>query len=344
MVGHRVACLSLVLVAASVQAQIVESAKGNTAPVICSLANGDRLSGTSFATSEPDQLTVSSVYGIAITIPASRVLSCRVQNPEQQAALDSFLRSKKQAAMTRDAVNKPAGTPPSSAAVANRKRLEAKAWKRNVNLTYAFATGNLQVSNVGVAGSVINDDPKTRFTFTGLLRQGDQNRQSSDLLTSVVRLERKPTAVLSLTNTPVFGEVHYEQDALARLDHRFGWNGGITVALMKKGQHELSMAAGGGLTYEMFGTGLDRTSGSGLFRVINKLAIFGQAKLNQQLDIFPSLSELGHYRATAESTLLIPFSKTMSVQTGIMNRYDNWPKGQAKANDFSAQSGFLVSF
>jgi len=228
--------------------------------------------------------------------------------------------------------------------IASPKGTEPKLWHRNLNFTYAFASGNSQLSNVSVAGAATHEDPTTRFTFNGLLREGRLNNQSSNLLTSLARWERKPTSVLSLSNLPLFGEVRYEKDALARLDHRLGLNGGVNLALMQSKNRELAVAAGAGLSYESFGTGLDRASGSGLFRIVNKQPVFGQARLEQQFELFPDLNQVGHYRATGESSLLVPFTKSLSLRTGILDRFESWPQGQAKPNDFSAQSGLVVNF
>jgi len=44
----------------------------------------------------------------------------------------------------------------------------------------------------------------------------------------------------------------------------------------------------------------------------------------------------------------MPFTKTTSsdlaLRTGILDRFESWPQGQAKPNDFSAQSGLVVNF
>jgi len=60
--------------------------------------------------------------------------------------------------------------------------------------------------------------------------------------------------------------------------------------------------------------------------------------------LFPDLNQVGHYRATGESSLLVPFTKSLSLRTGILDRFESWPQGQAKPNDFSAQSGLVVNF
>ncbi len=336
-------CLLLVVDGAS--AQSGRRIAAPSAAISCLLANGDRITGQTVSVSS-DAIAINTVYAGTVTIRTAMISRCETEDETVRAQLSAakvaLLPRSEMAAKAPSPQPSPKGQQPP----VNKDR-QRFGWKRTLAFNYTFSRGNADISDLNVSGNFVRTYEDGRFIIGGLLRRGIKNGKNfAGLFTSNLRYERR----LDVNSMPqrhlsFFAEAGYERDEMKRLDHRFVWNGGLLIPLLKSEAQELGIDLGGGLTHEEYVTGLRRTLGEGVLRLTSEQKVLGSARFRQQISAFPDFAEMGRYRFHVDLSLRAPLTKALSLRIGALNRFDNRPQEQnVKRNDFSLMSGLAVEF
>jgi putative salt-induced outer membrane protein YdiY len=141
-----------------------------------------------------------------------------------------------------------------------------------------------------------------------------------------------------------FSEAVVEHDPFAQIGRRAVENTGVSVPLSRNKHNNVALEFGSGITHEAPTGGASYTRFGGLLRLAAR-QLFGTAKSDQQIAIFPDLSgSHGHYRLNADLNLSAPLTKSVAMKLGIANRYDTRPQSKVRNNDVTVQSGIGVEF
>jgi hypothetical protein len=296
------------------------------------LVNGDRISGMVFDIS-PDAISLATELLGTLTVPRSAVSSCQAEDGELQRSLLPFLEAGGGAAVAA------ADTAPAADAGSAQG-------KRSLSFSYAFASGNADISDMNVSGAASRKSPEGELSFSALVRRGVKNGQDfAALFATRARYDRNfKLEALGESGLSLFNELGYEKDALKRLERRVSWNGGMSVPVLADADGKLSLDVGGGLTREEFETSGGRVVGSGLLRLKGEQKLFSGTTVRHEVSAFPVFEDLGRYRVDAEVTLRAPLTKALAFSIGGVNRFDRRPPEGVKRNDFSLLSGVALEF
>lgn len=355
--------VSVLLVVAS----LAGHAQKPYSPITCTLSNGDRLSGELISIS-PTRLRLQHVTLGRLVLKRETVAICETP--------DSVTRSKLGTLALEPLPENPPTTvavlpdymplPPTSVApVVSLERLinpplpvplAARAlptyvahvgWKRAVGMTYMLTRGNANVSSLGFTGSVARRTNRSQVALSAKREFGSQEGKSTEnYFSTTLRydLALGPNDSAAAARPSFFSEAVVEHDPFAQIGRRAVENSGVSVPLSRDKHNNLALEIGTGITHEA-PTGVESyTRFGGLLRLAAR-QIFGTAKSDQQIAIFPDLSgSHGHYRLNGDFNLSAPLAKAVALKLGVANRYDTNPQANVRNNDITVQSGIGIEF
>jgi len=350
-----------------VVAGIASHAQQPISPITCTLNNGDRLSGELISISRTRLRLEHATLG-RLTLKRNTVAVCEAEDSTTRAKLgDLSLDTLPENPRTTVAVLP--GTmsvppwsiapvvslehlihPPKPAPLAARALptyVSHVGWKRAIGMNYMLTRGNANVSSLGFTGSVARRADRSQIALSAKREFGSQDGSATENYFSATL--RYDLALGSNDSTAAlrpsfFSEGVVEHDPFAQIGRRAVENSGVSVPLTRSKQNNIALEIGTGITHEA-PTGLaSYTRFGGLLRLAAR-QIFGKAKSDQQLAIFPDLSGThGHYRVNGDFNLSAPLVSGVALKLGIANRYDTRPQANVRKNDLTVQSGIGIEF
>jgi putative salt-induced outer membrane protein YdiY len=220
-------------------------------------------------------------------------------------------------------------------------------WKRSLGMTYMLSRGNANVSSLGFTGAVARRADRSQIALKAKREFGSQEGESTEnFLSATLRydLALGPNDSAAAARPSFFTEAVFEHDPFAKIARRAVENTGLSVPLSRNEHNNIALEVGTGITSEAPTGAKAYTRFGGLLRLAAR-QIFGEAKSDQQLAIFPDLSGThGHYRINGDINLSAPIAKSLALKLGISNRYDTHPQADVRKNDITVQSGIGIEF
>lgn len=335
-------------------------------PVSCVLSNGDRLSGELLSVSKSRIRIRSEVLG-RVTLKRNSIALCESPDSVARRKLGLLVLAQlpetplTTIAILRDLMPIP---PRRTTPVVSLERLvhikpmplasrslptyaSHVGWKRALGTTYMLTRGNANVSSLGFTGSVARRSDRSQIALAGKREFGSQDGSATENYLSVTLrydLAIGPNDSAAASRPSFFSEAVVEHDPFAKIGQRAVENAGLSVPLSRSKYSNLALEIGAGITHEAPSDVPSYTRFGGLLRLAAR-QIFGSAKSDQQIAIFPDLSgPHGHYRLNADINLSAPLAKGIALKLGIANRYDTRPQTNVRKNDITIQSGLGVEF
>lgn len=350
-----------------VLAGVASHAQQPVSPVTCILNNGDRLSGELISISKTRLRLQHATLG-RLTLKRSTVAVCETADSTTRTrlgylSLDPLPENPRTTVGVRpDVMPLPPGSvapivslehlihPPKPAPLASRALptyASHVGWKRAIGMNYMLTRGNANVSNLGFTGSVARRADRSQIALSAKREFGSQDGNATEnYFSSTLRydLALGPNDSTAASRPSFFSEGVVEHDPFAQIGTRAVENTGISVPLTHNKQNSIALEIGTGITHEA-PTGVPSyTRFGGLLRLAGR-QIFGKAKSDQQLAIFPDLSgSHGHYRVNGDFKLSAPLVSGVALKLGIANRYDTRPQAKVRKNDLTIQSGIGIEF
>jgi putative salt-induced outer membrane protein YdiY len=338
----------------------------NIPPVSCILSNGDRLSGELLSVSSTRVRIRNEVLG-RITLKRTAIAVCESPDSLARQQLGELVMAPMpetpitSVAVVPDLMPIP---PRGTAPVVSLERLSKPkvvplasralptyvshvGWKRSLGTTYMLTRGNANVSSLGFTGSVARRSDRSQIALSGKREFGSQDGSATEnYLSATLRydLALGPNDSAAASRPSFFSEAVVEHDPFAKIGRRAVENAGVSVPLSRSKYNNLALEMGAGVTHEAPSDVPSYTRFGGLLRLAAR-QIFGTAKSDQQIAIFPDLSgPHGHYRINGDINLSAPLAKAIALKLGIANRFDTRPQTNVRKNDITIQSGIGVEF
>lgn len=337
--------------------------------VVCTLANGDRISGTLQRSTRASIRLRNSALG-SIRLPRRKVAMCESPSDSARERIGPLALAPFDAGdvvLTTEAFAP--NHPPVLVAVVAPVSLErlrrpkvatplgaralpayasAVGWKRSIGTTYALTRGNANTSDLGFTGGIIRRAPRSQVALHARRRfASNEGQQSADFFSATLRydLALGPNDSAAARRPSFFSETVYEHDPFARVVRRGVSNIGLSVPLSPDPKNNLALEIGGGFTHEVpEGGESSYTHFGGLLRLAAK-QVFGGTHADQQFAAFPDLSgPVGHYRFNTDLNVAAPLAERVSLKLGLLNRYDTHPQTSVRKDDTTIQSGIGVEF
>lgn len=351
-----------------VVASLAGHAQNPHSPVTCTLSNGDRLSGELVSVSRSRIRLLNDVLG-RIALKSSAIAACETSDSTARLRLGTLALQPLDTAPTLTSyavvpdylVVRPELTAPKVslerliksplvvplAARALPTYVAQVGWKRALGMSYMLTRGNANVSNLGFTGSVARRADRSQIALSAKREFGSQDgTPTENYLSATLRydLALGPNDSAAAARPSFFSEAVVEHDPFAQIGRRAVENTGVSVPLSRDPHNNLALEIGTGVTHEA-PTGVPSyTRFGGLLRLAAR-QVFGSAKSDQQIAIFPDLSgPHGHYRLNGDINLSAPIAKAIALKLGITNRYDTRPQTNVRNNDLTIQSGIGVEF
>ncbi|MEO7041381.1 MAG: DUF481 domain-containing protein [Gemmatimonadaceae bacterium] len=336
-------------------------------PVTCTLSNGDRLSGELISISRTRLWLRHATLG-RLTIKRRTVAVCETSDSTTRAKLGNLSLSplpenpRTTLGVLPDVMPLPPGyvTPPVSlehlihpprptplASRALPTYVAHVGWKRAIGMNYMLTRGNANVSNLGFVGSVARRADRSQIALSAKREFGSKDGSATEnYFSATLRydLALGPNDSTAALRPSFFSEGVVEHDPFAQIGSRAVENTGVSVPLNRNKLNSMALEIGTGITHEA-PTGVPSyTRFGGLLRLAAR-QIFGKAKSDQQLAIFPDLSgSHGHYRVNGDFNLSAPLVSGVALKLGVANRYDTRPQANVRKNDLTVQSGIGIEF
>lgn len=336
-------------------------------PITCTLANGDRLSGTVVSLTRFSVRMAHPALGI-VTLSRRVIAACESPDPRVrrwlgrlalgpldpmagatvvavvpmsrvEIAIPRRVRRISLARLRRGPPRMPVPLPPAV--------VSHVGWKRTLGTTYALSRGNANTSDVGFSGGVARRAERSQIALHATRQVGSRDGTATrNFFSADVRydLALTPGDSASSDRPSFFSEAIYEQDPLAKIRRRAVQNTGLSVPLARDPTDNLALEIGTGVTHEVPSDAQSYTRVGGLVRLAARQQ-FGGAEAKQQIAAFPDLTgPAGHYRLNGDVDVSAPLTKGVLLKVGITNRYDTQPQPGVRRNDTVIQSGVGVEF
>ena len=217
-------------------------------------------------------------------------------------------------------------------------------WAGGVNLGFALTRGNSETQNLNLAFLA---DRKTTQDHIGLYansvfarndKPGAVPGTTADSTQAGARYDRDFT-----TRGFAFGEADFETDALASLDLRSVFSGGLGWHALKTSRTTLDFLGGINYTRENYSS-LQRdlvavTAGEELVRKFGAASV-----ITEKLYAYPDLNQTGEYRAAFNLGTVTKLSKWLGWQNAFGDIYVTNPPTGKQRNDLQLTTGLNVAF
>ncbi len=317
------------------------------------LQNGDRISGRVVSVQE-GKLVVKTDYAGTVKLDWSKVSQVHTEQPmtvqsDGSAKIAATVLVREDGSVVLSGVNGQETRVPAHSVKAIRSRSEQMAyeaalrpgilqgWMGEVNLGFAFASGNSEVTNLS---SGLNG---TRQTF---------NDKATFYANSVYSTDR---ALATETANTIrggfrydkdfspswfgFGSADFEYDDLQNLDLRAINGGGVGWHAIKVSSSTLDFLSGIVWTRELYTFVPQRDFVAGKFGEELSTKLWPGSRLKQSGFYRPDLSDTSQYQAAMDLSLSSRLNSWLSWQTAVSERYASNPPLGSKPNDLLITTG-----
>jgi putative salt-induced outer membrane protein YdiY len=220
-------------------------------------------------------------------------------------------------------------------------------WKGKLELGAFFTDGNTDRLGGNFGLTVTRDDEDTKFTGKATATYAEENdeRTTNEQFVSL-REDFK------LGEWYAFAILSFERDEFERIDLRAIFAPGAGRTLADDPDFKLDVELGPTLTY----TNYENDSGDGIpdedaeyaiearIAFHAEIAVFDSAKIIQDLEIFPSLSDFGQYRFVSETAFVQPLSEAWYFKLSIIDKYNSDPVSGTEKNDLEVRVSLVFDF
>lgn len=357
----------MLVAALLVAAASAGNAQNPRPPIICTLNNGDRLSGDVVSITTARVRIHQPALG-TVTLRRAQIAVCASSDSTTRNKLDALALGQLGEIQITTVTNiedrrrhpiVPAPRPVSLERLAHPSRLVPLAsralptyvshvgWKRALGSTYMLTRGNANVSDLGFTGSVARRADRSQIALSAKREFGSQEGSATEnYMSATLRydLALGPNDSAAASRPSFFTEAVYEHDPFAQIARRAVENTGFSVPLSRNSHNNVALEIGTGVTNEAPTGGSAYTRIGGVLRLAAR-QVLGAAKSDQSLAVFPDLTgPPGHYRVNTDINLLAPIAKAISIKLGFTDRYDTKPRVHVKKSDTTLQSGVALEF
>lgn len=217
-------------------------------------------------------------------------------------------------------------------------------WGGVVDTGLATARGNTETFTFNFSAKAARTTAKDKISVYGLSLYSNNNTGGKSVTTaSLVGGGTRYDFNVS-EKMFAFGQLDLLHDRFQELDLRVAPDGGVGIHAIKTPTTTLDLFGGGGLNKEFFTSGLNRTSGEGLLGETYAHKISKSTVLNQGLQFFPNLSNMGEFRSVFNLGLATQLTKVLSWQMTFSNLYLSNPPVGVKTTDVIFTTGLRFTF
>jgi hypothetical protein len=232
-----------------------------------------------------------------------------------------------------------------------RARALFRYWKAKYDMNFAATDATVNTLAFLTGYEVERRKSPTRFLTTGSWRYGTKDDPDSDPNES--KTENELLGVLrgeyDLTKRfYTFAQGSAEYDEVESLSIRATPRAGVGVHIIDTKQHRWDVDVAGAYVYEdFFGDGQNDPNGYPAIAFgteFNFTLPFG-ATLSGRGEYLPSVDDWDHdYLLRGTTTLAFPMTEWLSLQTGIVDQYDNTPAEDTDQNSLTLTAGAALVF
>jgi putative salt-induced outer membrane protein YdiY len=216
-------------------------------------------------------------------------------------------------------------------------------WTGGADVGLALTSGNSDTTNfaVGLAMTRTTLRDKTSIYAASVYNRDSTSGDSRTIANTVrggVRYDHD-------INRKFFGYgfTDLEHNGLQDLSLRLVIGGGLGYHAIRNDRTQLDLLAGLAWNREYFrGNFSDRSSAEAQFGQTLTHALNSRVSLNEQLFIFPNLSNGGEYRINFDAGLVMSITSRIGWQLTLSNRYLSNPPPGLEKNDLLLSSGLKI--
>ncbi|MFC1594283.1 YdiY family protein [Candidatus Omnitrophota bacterium] len=218
----------------------------------------------------------------------------------------------------------------------------ADEWERNVSLGYSKSSGNTQNSEVATKLSLHRKTDEDEFHF-----QGDTYYSSTNKRMDAQQWNLMSRYALSFEDKSWFNfyKIEVNHDRFANIDYRIVPSIGIGYWFEDTDDFKLMTELGAGAQYTNYRDSTkDDIEPILIPRAYIEKRIIDDARISEDLTLYPSLEDTGKYRLRSETVFTNPISDELSLQLSWVNDYDSDPSSGTKKHDMRFISALTYSF
>ncbi|MFC1704554.1 YdiY family protein [Candidatus Omnitrophota bacterium] len=215
-------------------------------------------------------------------------------------------------------------------------------WTKEISVGYDKTSGNTQKSSLSTALVLKRKTEDDEFDFKGDTYYSESNNkmdaQKWNLMTRYA---------LSFWEKDWFNfyKVDVNHDRFANIDYRIVPSAGIGYWFFDNDDEKLMVELGAGVQYTNYNDGTsDETEPVLIPRAYGEKRIFKNARISEDITLYPSLQDAGDYRLHSETALTNPINDELSLKLSWINDYDSNPAAGIKDHDMSLITSLVYSF
>ncbi|MEP6590252.1 MAG: DUF481 domain-containing protein [Gemmatimonadota bacterium] len=214
-------------------------------------------------------------------------------------------------------------------------------FKFGADIGYVSTSGNSSVQTLNLGDRITAKTGAVTFSQQFNVIHG---RSKGQVVTSLWRAALRTDIAVQPT-FGVYGSVTYERNVFSGLRSRFGNTLGVTAQVVKTPHDKFSVEGGMSLTAQrgIAGKGRDIDFLGGRAATNYSHQLSNKASFSQSVEFLPNFREQEDLRINAESVLVAPFTKQISVRISYLIRYDGLPEPGFQSTDRLFTSGIQVS-
>ena len=217
-------------------------------------------------------------------------------------------------------------------------------WRGTVDVGFSFTTGN----------------SKTRALTAGFRGNRETRKDKISVYANAIQASNSNSGVSVTTAQAVYGGIRYdynlsektfifasgdfEYDKPQQLDLRSVIGAGFGYKAIRSDRISLDIFGGATYNRENFSTGEIRNSAEALIGNELTFKLTNNINFEQRLSVYPSITEVGKYRALFDSSIITNINDWLGWQVTIGDRFNSNPPLGSKQNDFLFSTGLRATF
>jgi hypothetical protein len=223
-----------------------------------------------------------------------------------------------------------------------------ESWQTNASLGFGLARGNSRTTNLAVGFNATRATLHDKLTaYMNSIYASSGLVVAPGVTAGVTANDIRGGAMYQhdiFDRAFLYGSGDFEHNALQFLDLRSIWGAGAGYHVIKEMDTALDVYAGGNYTRETYSTGIRRNVGALTVGDLFRHQFGKTTTLNQTLDIYPEISNLGQYRFASDISIATKINPWLGWQSTISDRYISDPIPGTVSNDFIFSTGLNFTF
>jgi uncharacterized protein DUF481 len=326
------------------------------------LQNGDRLTGT-IVKSDGKELILKTDAANTVTLQWTAVRQIASTAPlyvvTPQGTVDGIVTTEGNDLM----VTPPNGTP-QRVPLANVSTIRSQSeetgyerslhpgilesWQVNSALGFGLARGNSRTTNLAIGFNATRKTMHDKLTaYMNSIYASSGLVVTPGITAGVTANDIRGGAMYQhdiFARTFAYGSADFEYNELQFLNLRSIWGAGAGYHVINHPGTTLDLFAGANYTRETYATGLRRNIAALTVGDLFRHQIGEATTINEVLDIYPELSNLGQYRFALDISVATKIKAWLGWQSTISDRYISDPIPGTLSNDFIFSTGLNFAF